>query len=646
MASAWAVWKEKQRQQATGDTKFYKYDVMFFELRIPKSIGSAIGNTFIFPLVLMPDSYSLDEPFALEETPTQGGGLYVEENGIVKRGIRLSGVTGFFPKPFNANGTMALKSQKPEHKSYTRSLPPEVLDNISGQRHFQYLQDAVFRTYADLKRDPALAEETKLLFHVPKDDEHWLVAPRDFKLDRDAASRVMYRYNIELLVLDKATALDLDFSEDKSLLQKLADAIAMVNAGVALAQGAVDDLTAIVSEMKSLVKGIATIIDNVTNVIKAAENFVKGVSDFIESPLAILDSIREAIDETLALIDEAQDLGKIPKATWGKAKEKWAQIGDSMDLLLGNPDSFEPNSTASVNEVQSRFSPLTSQSPETIATAKARTLPGSIAEYDALGTAQTPGDIKQMESTDLLTPTPNKGKYLSSKQVVLSSGDTLVGLAARYLGDGRLWQDIAIFNGLKPPFADKQASLDLRKVDESAMPGVRGIGDKILIPSLSKSQKELPTLTTLGTRPTESPEVRFLGRDFKMVLLPGNSGNPQYDWAIDTVHGGVDLQTVEGVDNLSQALMNRLQTEQGTDLLYQKLGIQRVIGMNQKVSDLELTRFRTAQALQQDSRISTVRQVLFEGVDTGDTSEPDALVIDATVEVRGFTESSNVRISL
>jgi hypothetical protein len=652
--SALATLREYLRQQATGDDKYFKYMLMFFELKIPAEVNiyAAAGVSFLFPLRVPPDSYTLDEPFTVEATPTQGGGVYVEENGIVQRTIRLSGTTGFAPKPLGGAGTLALAEIKPEKKSYTRSLNPMVLDNLSGQRHFQYLQDAVFRTYADLKRDPALAEETQLIFHIPKDDEHWLVVPQRFTLERSASQRTLYRYNIELLVIDKAEAVDEDFSEDGGFLEAISDAIATVKTAIALAEGAINDLTAIVSEIKSVINDVVQIIDGVSSVIEAAKNFVEGVTELIESPLAVLDALGGVIEAAGSFVDQWEESGQRIQSLPGKVKDKWKQLGDALEMLGTHPEKFEPDNNAEIRKNRNKLSPLLSMSPAAIEKAKALTVPSTVAGYNALGTQLTPGDIKEAEGAKLFIPKALLGKYRSARRVSISEGESLSSLAARYLKDARRWQDIAIINGLKPPFTNKQASLDLRKTDEAALPGVKGIGDRILIPSLSKGQADQPNPVTLGVRPEEPADVHFLGRDLKLELVTtvSNPGNPMYDIPIDVARGGIDLQTIQGLDNLSQGLTTRLITERGTDQLYKRLGMQRIIGTNQAPTDIDLARFRAIQALQQDGRVSAVRRVTFEGIDGGTAkpsdAPPDALVIDAEVEVRGFTESANVRIAV
>ena len=52
-------------------------------------------------------------------------------------------------------------------------------------------------------------------------------------------------------------------------------------------------------------------------------------------------------------------------------------------------------------------------------------------------------------------PNINIGQYASGKLVKINYGESLESLATRYLGDPNAWIDIAIANGLKPPYIDE-----------------------------------------------------------------------------------------------------------------------------------------------------------------------------------------------
>lgn len=645
---------ERVRQGAAGDdSKFFKQFTMFFELRVPQEMAFFANTTFLFPLIVTPDTYNLSEPFTVEATPTQGAGLYVEENGIVQRVIRISGTTGFKPRKLHSSGTAVLLNSSPDKKSYSRGLPgfAPVIAAISGHRHFMYLQDAVFRTYADLKRDPTTAEDTKLIFHIPKDDEHWLVVPRSFELERMASKATLYRYNIELLVVDKAEAVDADFSEDGGILGAISDTIHDIKKAIDLAQGAINDITAVVAEVKGYVKDVAAIIDGVSGVIDAAANFTQGVSDLIQSPLAVINSIAGVIDSVSNAVDVAEqareDISKLPETI----KQKFVQMGEAIEKIGVHTESFATSSDVALKENAKKGNPGKALSSEARSAAATKPAPTSLTEVRKLGTAMTQGDLKIMDGSSNMPVRPIP-KYKSGKRVAIEQGDTLANLAARYLGDARRWQELAIVNGLKPPFLNSQASMSLVQADEVALPGVLGLGGKIVIPTTAKGPRQLPTPTVLAVKPWEPLEIHLLGRDIMIEGITEETrlGKPLYDIPIDVEGGSVDVKLVAGIPNLIQGLMTRLGTEKGSDTLYRRMGVDRILGTKQAPVDLEASRFRLSQALLQDPRLASVRRLSFLGLDSGTVLEEDApldaLVVDAVVEVRGFTESANVRIVL
>lgn len=656
--SALKVLRERTRQQATGDTNYYKRLLNFFELRVPQKIAFGVTSEFFFPLIIPPESMRVEEPFTVEVTPTQGGGLYAEENGIIRRIITIRGHTGFKPRVLKGNGSFALFTTSPEKKSYSRQLPGFVPDSITGHRHFQYLQDSVFRTYGDLKRDPATAEETKLFLHIPKDDEHWLVVPRTFTLERNAAKPHIYNYSIELEAVDKADAVEQDFSEDQTLLDQLRDAVRTVKAAIDMASGALNDMTRIAGEIENFIRDTAKIFDAVATVIDAARDFVNGVSDLIQAPLALLDSTLGIIDSSLeawdALKEANEDIRNIPDTI----THKFQEMGDALELFLTHPEKFETPQQTEARKRKERSILLRGISEARRAEAEASDPPASIDAWEALGTRLTPGDVLSGRGelfASIVTP-----DYSSAQLVVVGQGDTLTNLATRYLGDGRKWEDIADTNNLTGPFVDPQASGDLQIADEPAFPNALGVGDSILIPNFSRSASQRPILAVLGVRPTEDPLVHLLGRDVAVVRTEGTADapasaiaprRPQFDLPVNVAGGSQDAQTASGIANLSQGLLLRATTERGTDILYRRVGLGRVAGMTQSAIDLEITRFRIAECLGADGRIAAVRSVKFDGIDGGPTETADqysldTLIVDVELEVFGFAERANVRLAI
>lgn len=655
--STLAYTKEKARQVANKDASFFKRMLYFFELRIPSEVGLEGSTDFLFPLIIPPENYTMEEPFTLEVTPTQGGGLYIEENGIVQRTIRLRGHTGFKPRNLNLPSSLGPVPAvlPPEKKSYSRELPITAIGALSGQRHFQYLQDSVFRTYADLKRDPATAKDTSLIFHNPKDGEHWLVAPQKFILDRTSSKRVLYQYTIELLILDSAVANEESFSEDKAIFDALKDNLRSVKQAVDRVSGAINDLTAMVGEIKNYIKDIVKIIDSVNDIKTAANSFVDGTTELIKLPYAFLQSTNALLATATESINSSMELDGPAQNFPSTTLNKFRQVIDGLEQLGQTPANWE-TTTESVavhlRESQEARRHLTSErKAEALATAP----PATFSDLQSLGMQLTSGDVESAEGE--LTIGSIIKKYQSAQQIIIGQGDTLVNLAAKHMGDARLWQQIAVLNGLKPPYLDDQASMALvgavsdgselsgaaTGADERPFDGALGIGSKLLIPTNQKNSLQLPVLPVLGVQANESAEVQFLGTDFELAVVADiyGSSKAQYDIAIDTDLGSVDAKIIQGVDNLKQMVILRLLTEYGTDVLYKKVGLRRIVGTSFTDADLETARYRIQEAVAKDPRIATVQQVVFSQLGGADQLDVDVITV-----VRGFTESRKVSVTL
>lgn len=644
-----ALVRESIRQGLMDDENFLKRILYFFELRVPTEVSTVGGFFgFVFPLIIPPTSYSMEEPFSVEATPTQGGGLYVEENGIVQRTIRLSGHTGFKPRPLKLRlGDAAPAVLAADKKSYSRQLPGTILDEISGQRHFHYLQDSVFRTYADLKRDPATAKDTYMLFHNPRDQEHWLVVPKVFTLERDASSPFLYRYNIELLVVDKGEETRADFSEDKSILDSFRDTLRTIKNAVDLVTGALNDLTAMANEIRLYINDVSTILGSVNALISAASNFVDGVTDLIEAPLSSIDSAIESIEDALERNNEQIELSEFVDLTIDfpdQVFNKFRAMADGMELIGSYPEIFVNSSVVTISDVRDHQVDGRRFDEARITAALESDAPTTFDEVRGLGTQLTPGDAESIRGA--ITAGAAIRRYRSTREVSVEQGDTLMGLAARYLGDARAWQYIAIANGLKPPYIDAQASAPLvsaagvapPSTDLLPWPSALGVGSKILIPSPLRSTQDMPNLPVQGAKPSEPSENQLLGTDLALEVVAGieGSSNALYDIPVDTDLGSLDAKVVSGVANLKQALITRMITERGTDTLYKTLGVQRVVGLGFAPLDLETARFRVQEAVGGDARIAAIRDLTLR-------QEGDALAVEMTAEIRGFADSQPVR---
>lgn len=659
MPSAIAYFKEMIRREVTGDDKFFTKMMYFFELQVPAEAWPL--GSLLFPLVLAPESISFEEPFAVEHTQTQGGGLIVEENGIIQRRLIIRGQTGWKPRKLTQTVVTGLITTPAEKRSFDRTLNPLVLDAISGQRHFQYLQDSVFRTYADLKQDPDSAKDTKLFFHSLKDDEHWEVVPISFTMDRNNTRRTLYQYNINLLVVGKASKTEFDFSEDKGLLDSLKDGLRQINNAISLVRGAIQDLTNIVNEVKSYVAAIGTILTNAVSIIDAATAFVEGVTSLVQLPAKMIQDLHDQVDGSLASFEEAidrlaatgevyEDLGSSSKPGTGATDQPMPQevlralqdIKLGCDLMLMNPSVFETPLQERLRLDKEAQALSTVASAEELATAAEAEAPTTFDAVNAIGSGLMPGDVERanVELTPSGSDAPN---YTNAQEIVVEQGDTLSSIAARKLGDARRWQELAVLNNMKPPYITGAAAADIEEAyDEEAVPGAMGTGKKLLIPNYKRPLEARPLLPVLGVPAQRDVEEKLLGSDLALTRMPGEY--PRYDVEIDIAGGSVDAKRVVGMPNLRQAIEMRLVIERGTDILFKKVGLEPIVGVKWTPLDRELVRFRVLRTISADPRILGVRKILMQTLTEG--MPEDAVEIDADVDVIGFTQAATIKSTL
>lgn len=636
--------REISRQILTDDTHFWRSMTYFFELWVPPASNNFGTREFFFPLVLNPQSISLEEPFAIEESMGQGGGLIVEENGIVYRVLRIRGNTGFKPKKLAAQPG-SLLAVPAEKRSHTRNLSPFVFSTLSGQRHFQYLQDAVFRVYADLKRDPESAEKTRMFFHNPKDEEHWEVKPRKFGLERTAEKSTIYSYDIELLVVGPASNADAEMTEQQPLLNWMKNIQNIANTGFQMMRGGFNDLINLSAEIRSYASNFETIMSSAIGIVDAASDFISGTTAIIEQPFQSIDNLLGEIDDAfgeierkseqlaaagLLLVDTDTDV--VENVLCDSVTKALQDIATGAAILGLQPSSFQQSLSSRLNDLKAQQSINRTATSEEIEAAGNENAPSRLQDVENRGTELMPGDADRARGEiDIDETAPS---YTGIQEVIVQRGDTLMSLAARYLGDARKWTDIAVLNDLKPPYVSGQAAADLLIGDDPALPSSIGVGKKIMVPNYKRPPESRPKLPVVGASPDATAEERILGKDIKLAM----GANGRFDFEAN--EAGNDFKTVSGVDNLKQALGQRLSIQRGHDVLFKQLGIERTVGMKFTAVGQEETRFRIARAVSADPRIVSVRQANVE------TGSADAVTVDLFAMILGFTEPATLQVEV
>lgn len=596
---------ESLRQQVTGDSDFTEPLTLIFELVLPgNSLGTA-SSSYLFPLQLAPQAYGISEPFSVEVTPTQNGGLYVEEGGIVQRRIRLRGTTGFWPAPLPIQPPIT--RTPPAGSSYSRQLPPMVATNIlSGQRHFQWLQDSVLRTYGDYKRDPTTSAETRLYLHDPQNGEDWLVCPMAFSSERSSQSPLEYPYDIDLLVLDKDVELDIiSPSSDRSLLQAMGDTLRATQGFLRRATAAVNDLTAVQNQLSLAVHGVGAVVGQASTLVGAVANFVAGTSELVQSPYQAIFSVAQGCENALRIAANLRGLG-LTLANWPRPiEQRFHALTTAAEQLGLAPNAFIP--TAGTLRTQQAIVAAPTTTPATLQ---------SFAAIQGQGSQGMPSDSTLAASKTQQTARISDYPYTIAYTV--QSGDSLTSLAVRFLRDARLWSVLAAANDMSPPVLP---SAPAKSKGPAFFGSLLRVGQTLRIPTIAAPVAATQNAAVLGARPEQPPETQSLGVDIQTVI----DARGQRDWALGSTDGLPDIGTIEGEANFEQAMTARLMVERGTAILYPNLGLPLLIGTAQASADWQQVRLRVQQSLGADPRVRQVQNVEM-------TSLGDGVALNVTLQ--------------
>ncbi|RYF12555.1 MAG: hypothetical protein EOO40_01000 [Deltaproteobacteria bacterium] len=627
------------------DNQCVEVSVYYFVLTLPSSplVDSVQGNTFIVPLVLNPNMMVLSEPFSLEATQTQGAGLYIERNGIVQRSLRIRGTTGWEMQAWRGEARQLSNVASKLNRNWSRKLNAYVKSGtpLSGQKHFQYLQDSVFRIYSQFSKDQVTTADTSLVFQNPRDQEAWRVEPRSFTLERNAKNPLSYDYDIDLLIVDSVDSSGDLGSPVKGILSQLRDKLAWVSKHVDIARAYVIQLTAAAGDLRRVVTQIDSILYNAGGVLLAAANFITGVTDLIQSPYSLIYGLSYDLDQVQNVIATAIKSGKsfpeVHRQALIRLQHSIHNIGLHPDLFQ-DPKALSAQAVRAVQAYQAQSYQAGVTALQTVAN------PTNNRAAQSLGTSVLSADVVYAQTQAALSE-PFIA-YTGSHPYQVTTGDTFANLATRFLGDAKRWVYIAAANGLSPPYSQAQAQTPLvAGQSQDALFGL-ALGATVYIPDFSVPVSRQNTAAVLGARTTDPSDVQLLGRDFAIATGPTDQGlvrsqraGELFDLQINTELGSTDFKVVAGPPNLAQAVLTRMGTEVGTDTLFPSVGIAPLLATSVQSVDNQTALLIVRNAMEQDPRISGVSSL---NISLGNSL--DSIVVDGVLQAS--TASSPVPLTL
>ncbi len=570
--------------------------------------GAQLEYTFITP----PQSYEISEPAATSIIATQDGGKFVESHGNIFKDIRLNGTVGLRPNPpskeliqgLEANTGISLNVPSILQPKDNRGLDPEERTGFDEIIHLRNM----FRHYFDLKADPTMAAKTVMVWTYKKESETYIVEPINFTTSRDRSSPLSWRYNITFRTLGK---MDDAFSFVPDKVSLFTAASTMWNTVVSVTEDITDALDAIADTIDLFANLPANIISTVigvgTRVLVAAarlRNSWNSFGDTMERTTLLaaqrtIGDVRRLFDEKYVPALKSYDLTGAVSAS---------AIPDTSTLQNGS----KGKARNALIKLQEGFSKLSSLDPLWESSKQLLVSDYAKAYLNSRGQESDSGSPLALKNIKIPT---------SGTEVAVAGGDTIRGLARRYLGDNARWKELAILNNLKYPYVSTVAGAN-----------VLTPGDKLIIPRngtvIDEATKGMVPNTTNPDSSSEAQSaiVQKYGRD--LVLVDTGSGT---DLADVKVSSRGDLETIEGVPNVEQAMMIKFSTEQGELATHPSFGAKYPVGTKITMVKLQEFAINTRATFLQDNRIAQV-------IDVQMMAEGDKLITSSRLQLKDSNE--------
>jgi len=552
------------------------------------------GEPVEFVFDVNPKSIDVEEPAAVQIIPTQDGSQFVEHQGNIYKNILIAGTTGLRPNKRNTGLIPILGIPNPFAAPNTienanSGLPP---GEVSGFESLLKLRN-LFRAYNDIKRDPNFASKVVMMWENGKEGEFYVVEPVSFKTRRDSSSPVTAMYEIQLRTIGKLnyfifpreTDSRLNLTGVLSIPAQFNEIARKLNFALSTLASIPDNLVGVTQAALSTVIIPATrVFNNITSV----SNAVGRAFTVPRNAVSLLSTSSLDLMVSLQRIEAERNAGNqrgtttLHSTAWKAAKDifRAAAQSFSIDSLYaeGAGEKFNTRNSAYFDPVTG--APRTGGSPTN------------------LSEVATPG------GTEIAT---------------VYNHDTIFTLALRLLGDAARWKELVILNNLKYPYVDVTGDGKdiLRPTDQILFPSNFTGGTSAVVQDINKD---------------ETPLTKRLGRDLKLQSIQELSGIETFDLSINTKG---DLELIDGVENLKQAVRIKFSTEKGSLPTHPRFGLSAPIGRKISIRSIIGFQVDTRTSLLQDSRISTVNGLNF-------SVDGNVLFIKASLGVVGTDNSVGV----
>jgi hypothetical protein len=529
----------------------------------------------MYQFPVSPSSYEVSEPQATSIIPTQDGGKFIESHGSVFKDIRIQGTVGFRPSVPSAELIGGLQASTGINTQVPSTLGGILFNDERGlnRKEATGFDDIIFlrnlfRFYGDLKADPEQARKVVLIWTYAKESESYIVEPMNFTTARDSGNPLSWNYSIQLRTIHQISATFTAVKDPMNIFQAFNKAMEMFTR---ISQDLSRSLNTLADTINFVTQLPFDVVDtllggglSVLNGMASIKNSLKFAGSLPEGKVkAWQQSAREAME--LLSEDTADDDGAGQEGAVGRARHVCKQMMQQANMLRSLDFLWEE-----VKQVQ-------------------------VADYsDAYR--------DEIGSPPITTGSPlnvaNISIPSSAREEQIIAGESIRDLAKRLTGNEANWKKLAILNNLRPPYIASVAS-----------DGVLGYEDAILVPKPAaalEDEGKVPRQLDEDAAFQALPKIeQRYGRDLRII-----NSSLGTDLADVSVNQRGDLETIQGPDNVEQAVMIKFSTEQGELATHPHFGAKYPAGTKFPSLD-RLTEFslNSQRTLRQDPRIIDVDEI-------------------------------------
>lgn len=542
-----------------------------------------------------PKIYEVAEVPATNIIPTQNGGKFVESHGNIFKDIRIGGTVGLRPNPTPTEvipGLAEATGVSLTAPSLLRPTDPRGLhpDEITGFDDLIFLRN-LFRGYWNYKRQNDDARRFGMFWQYNKESESYIVEPTGFNTTRDSANPLGYNYLITLRTLYKFDTQLKAKSDPFSFFQAAGELAALVDRASRDISIGINQMLAANDFISRLPYSIASQqmsipLDIISKTVNGASRTLRALTTFKTTGKRLNDTFKLQLKQTWEQAKETESLAR--ELWYGKA------AGDRR-VFGGNAATPTDDAAENIHLDHfvrgSRLLKLTCLRLVVADALYARSKQVVVSDYTKHykeNRAKPLYSYTQLDPQNISLPT-------SAREVDIDKGEDIRSLARKYMGDEAQWKKLAIMNNLKYPY-----------ISNTAGPNVLTPGQKLMVPKLTQANDATSVRQPLNTDESMeelSPILRKYGRDIKLNNLSGTS----VELADLAVSQGGDLELIESVDNVKQAMQIKFATELGDLPTHPDYGALYPIGTKLRLEALQNFAINTRRTVYQDPRVDEIK---------------------------------------